>query len=277
MVKDQSLKVLAAVLAEQESVDLGAELLEGEVGGSKQSTARVIGAVVGVKETGLAKSQLEGGELRRQEVDDLKGSRRRNQEIVNSVDHSVGAKDVDGNDTRVEVDGQASETKVNAESLSSLSGQVLSLHEGGDGVSDEDSASRVEVVADVVLDELLDVLLAGLVVRVVRESSVLRGEDGEVAVRSRVQFLDEVRVLADELGELLSVLGRAEQLPDSLVGLVAVVRASVVGFSMVRRGRTVVRRMRVVVVAVQGIVCVVGSRLEPRLGIESGLLELGCH
>jgi hypothetical protein len=63
VVEDQSLKVLAAVLAEQESVDSGAELLEGEVGRSEQGTAGVIGAVVSVKETSLAKSQLEGGEL----------------------------------------------------------------------------------------------------------------------------------------------------------------------------------------------------------------------
>jgi hypothetical protein len=63
VVEDQSLKVLAAVLAEQESVDSGAELLEGEVGRSEQGTAGVIGAVVSVKETSLAKSQLESGEL----------------------------------------------------------------------------------------------------------------------------------------------------------------------------------------------------------------------
>jgi hypothetical protein len=63
VVKDQSLKVLAAVLAEQESVDSGAKLLEGEVGRSEQSTAGVIGAVVSVKKTSLTKSQLEGREL----------------------------------------------------------------------------------------------------------------------------------------------------------------------------------------------------------------------
>jgi hypothetical protein len=63
VVEDQSLKVLAAVLAEQESVDSGTKLLESEVGRSEQSTAWVIGAVVSVKKTGLAKSQLEGGEL----------------------------------------------------------------------------------------------------------------------------------------------------------------------------------------------------------------------
>jgi len=63
VVEDQSLEVLAAVLAEQEPVDLGTELLESKVGGSKQSTAGVIGAVVSIKETGLAESQLESGEL----------------------------------------------------------------------------------------------------------------------------------------------------------------------------------------------------------------------
>lgn len=159
MVEDQSLEVLATVLAEQESVDLGAELLECKVGRSEQSTAGVIGAVVSVKETSLAKSQLEGGELGRQEVNDLEGSRRRNEKAVDSVDDSVGTENVDGNDARVEVDGQTSETEVNAKSLSSLSRQVLTLHESRDSVGDKDSASRVEVVTDVILDELLDHLL----------------------------------------------------------------------------------------------------------------------
>lgn len=200
MVEDQSLEVLAAILAEQEAVNLGAKLLEGEVGRSKQSTAGVVGAVVGVKETSLAKSQLESGELRRQEVDDLEGSWRRNEKVVNSVDDSVCTENVDGNDTGVEVEGQALEAEVDAESLRGLAGQVLTLHESGDGVSDKDSASRVKVITDVVLDELLDHLLARLVVRrMVRESSVLGSEDGEVARTGRVQLLNEVRVLANEL------------------------------------------------------------------------------
>jgi hypothetical protein len=174
VVEDQSLEVLAAVLAEQECVDLRAELLEGEVGRSEQSTARVVGAVVSVKETSLAKSQLKGRELRRQKVNDLEGSWGRNEQAVNSVDDSVCAEDVDGYDARVEVDGQASETDVDAESLSGLARQVLALHESGDGVGKEDSASRVEVITNVVLNELLDHLLAGLVVRrVIRECSIL--------------------------------------------------------------------------------------------------------
>lgn len=282
MVEDQSLEVLATILAEQEAVDLGAQLLEGEVGRSKQSTAGVVGAVVGVKETSLAKSQLEGRELRRQEVNDLEGSWRGNEKVVNSVNHSVCTEDVDGNDTRVEVEGQALETKVDAESLRGLTRQVLTLHECGDGVSNKDSASRVKVVTDVVLDELLDHLLARLVVRrVIGESSVLGSEDGEVTRAGRVQLLNEIGVLADELGELLGILGRAEQLPDGLVGLVTMVRASIMRRRMMRWFTVVriivVRRVWVLVMAVQGIVCVVGSRLEPRLGIESSLLELGCH
>ena len=276
MVEDQSLKVLATVLAEQKAVDLGAKLLEGEVGRGEQSTAGVVGAIVGIKETSLAKSQLESGELGRQEVNDLECSWRRNEKVVNSVDDSVCTEDVDSNNAGVEVDGQASETKVNAKSLRGLTGQVLALHEGRDGVSDKDSASRVEVITDVVLDELLDHLLAGLVVRrVVREGGVLGGKDGEVARIGGVQLFNYVGVLADELRELLSVLGRAEQLPDGLIRLVAMVRASVMRRMM--RRFTMVRRVWMLVMTVQSIVCVVGSRLEPRLSIESSFLELGGH
>lgn len=251
MVQNQSLEVLATVLAEQESIDLGAELLESEVGRSKQSTAGVIGAVVSIKETSLAKSQLEGGELRRQEVDDFEGSWRRNEEVVNSVDDSVCTEDVDGNNARVEVDGQASETEVDAKSLSSLARQMITLHQSGNCVGDKDSASRVEVITDVVLDELLDHLLAGLMVRrVVRECSVLRREDRKISRTGGVELLDQIRVLANKLGELLSVLGRAKQLPDGLVGLVTVVRSMVWIVPVMRRRRAVVRRMRVVAVAV---------------------------
>ena len=261
MVEDQSLEILAPVLAEQESIDLGAELLEGEVGRSKQSTAGVIGAVVSVKETSLAKSQLKGGELGRQEINDLEGSRRRNEEIVNSVNNSVGTENVDGNDARVEVDGQASEAEVDAESLSSLARQVLTLQQSGDGVGDENSAGRVEIVTDMVLDELLDLLLAWLVVGVIRECSILWRKHSQVSIFGGVEFLNQFRVLADELGELLSVLGRAKQLPDSLVRLVTVVRASMMRVVPVV-GRAMVRRVRVLV-AVQSVVCTVGSRLEP--------------
>jgi len=175
------------------------------------------------------------------------------------VDDSVRAEDVDGNNARVEVEGQTSESEVDAESLRGIARQVLALHKSRDGVSDKDSASRVEVVTDVVFDELLDHLLAGLVVRVVvRECSVFGCEDGQVARVGRIELLDEVWVLADELGELLSVLGRAKKLPNGLIGLVTVVRITVM--------RAMVRRTMVgwvLIVAVQCIVCVVGSRLEP--------------
>jgi len=175
------------------------------------------------------------------------------------VDDSVCAENVDGNNARVEVEGQTSETEVDAESLRGVSRQVLALHKSRDGVSDEDSTSRVEVVTDVVLDELLDHLLAGLVVRVViRERSVLGCEDGQIARVGRIELLYEVWVLADELGELLSVLGRAKKLPNGLIGLVTMVRITVM--------RAMVRRTMVgwvLIVAVQCIVCVVGSRLEP--------------
>ena len=207
MVEDQSLEVLSAVLAEEESVDLRTKLLEGKVGRGEQGTAGMVGAVVGVKKASLAESQLESRELRGKEVNDLEGSRGRNEKAVDTVDDTVGTEDVDGNHSGVEIDSQTLETKVDTESLRSLAGQMLALEESRNGMGDEDSASRVEVIADVVLEELLDHLLARLVVRiVVRESRVGRCEDGEVARVSRVELLDEVRVPGDELRELLSVL-----------------------------------------------------------------------
>ena len=95
----------------------------------------------------------------------------------------------------------------------------------------------------------------------VRECSILWSEHSQVSRFGGVKLLDQVGVFADELGELLSVLGRAKQLPDSLVGLVAMVRAAVMRVVPVV-GRTMVRRVRVLM-AIQSIVCTVGSRLEP--------------
>ena len=66
VVLEQRLQVCLAVFAEEESVDPGAELLEGEVGGGKEGTSDVIGGVVdGLEETSLLETKLEGAELAR--------------------------------------------------------------------------------------------------------------------------------------------------------------------------------------------------------------------
>lgn len=95
----------------------------------------------------------------------------------------------------------------------------------------------------------------------VRECSILWSEHSQVSGFGGVKLLDQVGVFTDELRELLSVLGRAKQLPDGLIGLVTVVRASMMRVVPVM-GRTMVRRVGVLM-AVQSIVCTVGSRLEP--------------
>jgi hypothetical protein len=263
VVKDESLQVLDSVLAKQECIDLGTKLLECKVGRREQCATRMISAVVSVKQTSLAESQLESRKLGGKKVDDFEGSWRRDEKGVNTVNDTVGTKDVDGNDTAIKVEGQTLESNVDTESLCSPGRQVLALHQSRDSVGHEHSSGRIKVGRDVVLDELLDSLLARLMVRVVvRESSVLGCKDREIIfMLGRVELLDKVGVLADELGELFSVLGRAEQLPDRLVGLVIMVR------------RTVMRRVRVLLMVFQILVCSGGSSLKPRLGIKGSVME----
>lgn len=91
MVLKQGLQVLLTVGREEERVDLGAKLPEGEVGGSEEGSTWMIGAVEEIKETSLAETELKSGELGWQEVDDLDHTWRREDEAVNAVDDTVGA------------------------------------------------------------------------------------------------------------------------------------------------------------------------------------------
>lgn len=72
VVLEQGLEVFLAVLAEEEGVDLRAEALEGEVGGSEDGAAEVVRGVVdhGV-EAGLDEAELERAELGGEEADEL--------------------------------------------------------------------------------------------------------------------------------------------------------------------------------------------------------------
>ena len=63
MVLQQGFEVLFSVLGEQESIDLGTEFLECEVGGCEEGAASVRRVFDGVKEAGFLKANLKGAEF----------------------------------------------------------------------------------------------------------------------------------------------------------------------------------------------------------------------
>lgn len=180
VVLKKSLEVLLTVLAEEESVDPRSELLESEVRGREESTSLVVGGVDHVEETGLAETKLKSRELAREQVDDGGNVGRRQDDRVDAVDDTVGAKDVDGDDSSVEVDRQPIQSDMERETLRlRLASEVVALEEGGNCVGGQHTAGRVKVLDDVVRQQSLDELLAGLLVvlRDLLESLVSRGED----------------------------------------------------------------------------------------------------
>jgi len=153
VVLEQCLQVLLTVSGEEECVDLRAELLEGEVRGSEESAALVIGGVELIEKAGFAETKLKSRELAGQEVDDLNNVGRRDDDGVHTVNHAVGTEDVNGNDAAVEVDSEALETDVEAQTLwERLAAEMVTLEEGGDGVGDENTAGGVEVGYDMVAE-----------------------------------------------------------------------------------------------------------------------------
>lgn len=92
VVLQECLEVLLSVLAEKESIDPRAEFLECKVGRSKESTTGVVGVVQRFEETGLDESELKGGELAGKEIDNLESLRRWDDDVVNTVDDTVGTK-----------------------------------------------------------------------------------------------------------------------------------------------------------------------------------------
>lgn len=180
VVLKKSLEVLLTVLAEEESVDPRAELLESEVRGCEESTSLVVGGVDHVEKTRLAETKLESRELAREQVDDGGHVWRRQDNGVNAVNDTVGTKDVDGYNPCVEVDRQSVKSDVERETLRlRLAGEVVTLEEGGDSVGGQDTAGRVKVLDDVVRQQRLNELLAGLLVvlRDLFESLVGGGKD----------------------------------------------------------------------------------------------------
>lgn len=63
------------------------------------------------------------------------------------MNDTVATENVDGNNARVEVDGQATRTNVRAKTLRKRSvAELVGLEKSRDGLSDEDTTSGVEAV-----------------------------------------------------------------------------------------------------------------------------------
>ena len=67
------------------------------------------------------------------------------------MDDTVGTEDVDGDNSRVEVDGQSVESDVEGETLGlRLASEVVASEQCGDCVGGQDTSSRVKVLDNVV-------------------------------------------------------------------------------------------------------------------------------
>lgn len=73
MVLEKSFEVFLAVRAEEESVDFGAEALEGGIGGSEEGAAFVGRRFYGCGETGFKKGKLQSTEFAREKLNNLEG------------------------------------------------------------------------------------------------------------------------------------------------------------------------------------------------------------
>ena len=93
MVLEQGLEVLLSVAAKEEAVDAGSKSLEGPIRGRKEGRSGVSGGIVEcLQETRLEQTELKGAELSGQECDDLGRVGRGDEETVDAVNDSVGAK-----------------------------------------------------------------------------------------------------------------------------------------------------------------------------------------
>lgn len=116
VVGKQSLEVLQAVRAEEECIDPGAKLLESEVAWREEGTTSM-SAIELIEETSLGKTALKCRELRWEKRDDLEDVWGWKDDAVNTVDDTVGAEDVNGDDAGVEVDGKTTRSNVCAKTL----------------------------------------------------------------------------------------------------------------------------------------------------------------
>lgn len=160
------------------------------------------------------------------------------------MDDAVGGEDVDGDDARVEVEGEAFEAELVAQTLWAVA-EFFLLEEGGDGARSEDTTGRVEVTRDVVEEDVFDELLGGLVAMLGNsvKGFVCRGKDSEVG-GGTIEQLDQVIVFRDQLGEFGRVFALGDEFVHGQVRLV--MRVLVVRIFMVRGrflmiGRSIVR------------------------------------
>lgn len=88
MILQKGLKVGEAARAEKEGINSSSETGECKVGGGEKSAWRMIGAV----QASLVQRKLKSGKFRRQKLDDLQHLRGRNDNVVNTVNYSIGSK-----------------------------------------------------------------------------------------------------------------------------------------------------------------------------------------
>lgn len=89
VILQQPLEVLLTILAEQEGVDLGPQLLEGEVVGCEEGASRLGGVLKVVEEASLVETKFKGAELVRKKLDDFERLRWRQDDGVDTMDDTV--------------------------------------------------------------------------------------------------------------------------------------------------------------------------------------------
>ena len=85
MVLEQSQQILLSELAEEESIDLMAELLECKVGGHKESATSMLGRVQSLQQASLCQAKGESAELAGKHAQNGGDRGRREKNVVNTV------------------------------------------------------------------------------------------------------------------------------------------------------------------------------------------------
>jgi hypothetical protein len=127
---------------------------------------------------------------------------------------------ISSDDTAVEIDPDSAESNTRPQSLG-LTTQELLIQRRRQGMCGEDGLGAVLSKTDVILEQRLDKLLAGLLVMLVVLGNVIKGlvdghEECEVGLGA-VEGLDNVWVLADQLVELGGVVAEADEVVDGLI------------------------------------------------------------
>ena len=206
----------------------------------------IIGVVDLLEHAGLMKGKFKSAELPGKKFNNGSNLGRRDENGVNTVDNAVSAKDVDGHQLAVEVDGRTSQSDADSQAL--LVAKLLGLEQSGNGVAVQDTVGRIEVRADMVQKDILEDLFRGVlsVIRNLLKSFVGRSKDSVVGLGT-VESLNQVVVLVDQLCKLGSVFALIDELIYSPVGsVVAIMRSPMVRRAVVRRAmvrrRPVMRR-----------------------------------